>query len=890
MSAGSLVFIESNTTGTGELCIQRARERGFRVRFLTARPQFYQFLSRRLVLPEIVDTADVDAICEHLAGDTDVCGVMSTSEYFIDAAARVAARRSLPGPDPDAVQICRDKALLARTLTKAGVPAPETFAFDSPAAIEQFAPTLRYPVVLKPISGSGSVGVRLIANARELLEFGAALLKPDRRDRVPVASHVLVQDYIAGEEFSVELFGLDSGAHILGYTRKHLGRVPFFVETGHDFPARIGARAQAALRDLVTRALDAVGYRVGPAHVECRVGADGHPMIIEINPRLPGGMIPQVIELATGVDLLGGLIDFSAGRKLDLSPSRSRHAGIRFFVAPRAGVIEAIHAPPPPSDVVQLSFVATHPVGAGVDDPRGDYRDRLAYVIATSDDPAALDRALRAALESGGVQLGEPTTQKGGGRIRAILCPEALDIVRPLPRPDERIATLDRLAAIDEAHLLMLVHAGILTTRAAAPVLKGIAALRAERYAEIADRRAPRGVYALYEQTLIARLGADVAGVVHTARSRNDINACAFKLELREQFSVGFRSLWRLRAALLGKAADTVAVIMPVYSQFQPGQPGTLAYYLWSVATALERDQQALLDLVTELQVCPLGACAGAGTDFAIRPHVSASLLGFSHSHVSALDAVASRDLGLRLLAVWAICSTTASRLAQDLQLWTMADVRLLDLPDELAGGSSLMPQKKNPYLLEIVKGKLVSLPSALNFSMHAMQKTPFSNSVEVGTEGVSGCAEAAGAFADSCDLLRMMVEGMRPRADRGEKAARAGAVIATQVVNTLVRDQQLSFHEAHRLVGSQIADAIEADRDPLAALAATSERLFEGLGAAAQALRYGGGPGIVATQLANAQESLRRMSDEFTAQTVAWADADHARVCAVEALIAEAG
>lgn len=885
---GSFVFIESNTTGTGQLCLRRARERGFRVLFLTARPELYPYLSAEMVAPHVVDTGDVAAICRLLAQQGDVVGVMSTSEYFIETAAQVAARLSLPGPDVEGVRNCRDKGRLARVLERAGVNAPETFQVDAPALLEQLAPKLKFPVVVKPIFGSGSVGVRLVATAAELSAVGRRMLSEPRNERgMAVPPDILIQTFLPGEEFSVEVFSTGGRDHVVGITRKHLGAAPFFVEMGHDFPARVGPATARALQSLVTEALRAVGYRAGPSHVECRVGSDGRPAIIEINPRLAGGMIPKVVEMAIGVDLLGAVVDFSAGREVELTPVRERCAAIRFFAAERAGVVEALHSPlgEPRTDDVEAVFAALKPVGTYVE-PQGDFRDRIAYVIAASERPEVLDQALRSLLAHEVVQLSEPRAGDEG-RIRKLLTPEALEIVRKLPPPQERIAELERLAAIDEAHLLMLVEAGILQAAAVAPVLTEIAAMRAARFAALVDRQAPRGIYALYEQSLLARLGPQVAGAVHTARSRNDIHACLFKLEAREWLTHTFRALWRLRAALLAKAADTLDVVLPVYSQFQPGQPGVLAYYLWSLDCALARDQQALAQLVDDLQVCPLGAGAGAGTDFPIRPQVTAELLGFSTSHHSALDAVASRDLALRLLGAWAVCSTNLSRLAQDLQLWTMADVGLFTLPDELAGGSSLMPQKKNPYLLEIVKGKLVALPSALGFALHAMQKTPFSNAIEVGTEGVSQCGSSATALADSCDLLRLMIEGLSPRPGVGEALARRGVVVATQVANALVRAGTMTFHEAHRAVGSRIAGALDVGGDPLAALAGLTEETFDDVGAAARALRHGGGPGVVGEQLGEARGALRRDADEFHRRSSIWSVAERRRSAAVQALIA---
>ncbi len=894
VKAGNFAFIESNTTGTGQLCLQRARQRGFRVLFLTSQPELYPFLSAEMVVPYVTDTADLDAICAMLEAEGGITGVMSTSEYFIEMAARVAARFSLAGCDAEAVRTCRHKGSCVRALERAGVNVPKAFQVASLSLLEQLAPGLSFPVVVKPVSGSGSVGVRLVSDEAGLLATGGRLLSEDCTERgISVATDILVQEYIPGEEYSVEVFSIEGRDHVIGCTKKHLSRLPVFIEMGHDFPAPLNSSSERLICAEVLRALSAVGYRSGPSHVECRLGSDGRPWIIEVNARLAGGMIPRAIEMATGIDLLGALVDFFAGREVDLAPVRNHCAAIRFFVAEQAGTIESFHSPvrEPRANSVEAVFVTLKSIGAYVE-PQGDFRDRVACIIAASDRKTQLDQALASMMEHEAVRIRERHESfpaHNTGRIRTILRPEALDIIRKTPSPGERIAELDRLATIDEAHLGMLVQAGILDVTEAAPVLMEIEVLRTNRYSEIAGKQAPRGVYALYEQLLIGRLGERVGGVVHTARSRNDINACLFKLEARDWLSATFQSLWQLRAALLVKASGTLDVILPVYSQFQPGQPGTLAYYLWSVETALRRDQQALLHLFDDIQVCPMGAVAGAGTDFSIRPEITAELLGFSASSQSALDAIGSRDLALRLLGAWAVCSTVLSRLAQDLQLWTMGDIGFFNLPDDLAGGSSMMPQKKNPYLLEIVKGKLVSLPGAAGFALHSMQKTPFSNSIEVGTEGVSGCAQAAIAFSESCALLRLMVEALVPQAGKGEAAARKSAVIATQVANALVRKRKISFHEAHRMVGARIADALETGLEPLQSLQELTEHPLDDLNAAIQALKYGGGPGDVARQLAASQTVLRRDADHFYGRTHGWSAAEIRRKSVVQALIVKA-
>ncbi|MDC6132933.1 lyase family protein, partial [Burkholderia gladioli] len=143
-----------------------------------------------------------------------------------------------------------------------------------------------------------------------------------------------------------------------------------------------------------------------------------------------------------------------------------------------------------------------------------------------------------------------------------------------------------------------------------------------------------------------------------------------------------------------------------------------------------------------------------------------------------------------------------------------------LALPDELAGGSSLMPQKRNPYLLEIVKGKLGHVAGALNAAVFAAQRTPFSNSVEIGTEMPAHCADAVREFGESCELLRLMIDGIEGHPGAMRAAADRGLVTATQVANARVRETGTSFHEAHHEVGALITATLEAGGDAPAALA----------------------------------------------------------------------
>ena len=289
-----------------------------------------------------------------------------------------------------------------------------------------------------------------------------------------------------------------------------------------------------------------------------------------------------------------------------------------------------------------------------------------------------------------------------------------------------------------------------------------------------------------------------------------------------------------------------------------------------------------------ELNQSPLGAGAGAGTDFAIQPGVSAGLLGFSSHFDSALEAVASRDLLLRLLSCLAITATTLSRLAHDLQLWTMRETAFLALPDDLSGSSSIMPQKKNPYLLETVKGKLAHVAGVLNQALFAMQRTPFSNSVEVGTEAVGPCDQAVLAFTESCDLLRLMINGLSADQAAMRHAAEQGLVVAAQVANQLVREQGITFHEAHHQVGAVITGALEAQQDARAALASLTQQPMADVSIARASLKHGGGPGAVAEGLAASRQWLRQSATELWQWRASWRNADLHRQARVARVIAD--
>jgi argininosuccinate lyase len=464
------------------------------------------------------------------------------------------------------------------------------------------------------------------------------------------------------------------------------------------------------------------------------------------------------------------------------------------------------------------------------------------------------------------------------GRIRRPLTPTARRIVfgEPPAGPSE----LALGTQVDRAHLVMLAEQGLVDRSAAAALLVEIELLRAQSFAPLKRVEARRGRYLLYEDWLAGRLGERTAGVLRTGRSRNDLNATVLLLRLRPPVKRLLVETLRLQATLLAGARRQAETVMPGYTHYQPAVPTTYGHHLGGVARALDRDLEALAVAAAGLDTSPLGAGTGHGSALRIAPARTAALLGFERPAPHALDAVASRDIVLRLLSAAAVLGVTASRLAADLLLWTTAEFGFLELPDELVGSSSAMPQKRNPFLLEHVKGRSARAAGAFVAAATAMHATPFANSVAVGTEGCAGVVEALDATADSVTLLRLVVAGAKPQPVAMLARAVAGHTTATAAAERLVIEEGLSFREAHHVVGQRLTEADRADQ-PSASNGA------DGLDPSrvARAARFGGGPGA----LPAAEDLRRRRADIVTGladRVRRWRRADMELAAAVAELI----
>jgi len=422
VSGEHVLFLESNTTGTGKLAVERLLAAGSRVTFLTRSPEKYPFLEPprppHLVVEE-VETNDLEAAAERIAAvlDRSPAQVLLTfSEYYVAHCAELASRFGFPYLAPEAARTCRDKGHLRSALRAAGKPCPPFRRLTSEAEARAAAREMELPLVVKPPGESSSKGVQRIDDEAGLVEAYGELATWRSNDRgQAIDGSVLVEGILDGPEYSVETFTLPSegGAaprvHTVGVTAKHLSPQPLFVEVGHDFPAPLDDERRAALVAATEGALTAVGYDFGPAHTELRWTGAG-PVVVEINPRLAGGMIPELVEHALGIDLLAAYLDLLRGRRPDLAPKRRGHASIRFLLAPREGRLEAVEGVEGARrlDLVQEVSVTRRP-GSAVR-PAEHALDRLGYAIAAGDDPAATAAAAVAAAGAVRFSVVEPET------------------------------------------------------------------------------------------------------------------------------------------------------------------------------------------------------------------------------------------------------------------------------------------------------------------------------------------------------------------------------------------------------------------------------------------------------------------------------------------------
>ncbi|MER8428308.1 lyase family protein [Mesorhizobium sp. M1403] len=892
MNRGSFLFVESNTTGTGELLMKRARVLGFEPYLVTRNPARYPFLKGSVAEVIEAETGSPDDLIGVAAKLGRLVGVYSSSDYFVGAASRVATAIGLPAANPEAIATCRNKWKQAAELQRQSIAIPETRLATSVRDVEHILGQATLPVVIKPVSGSGSSGVRLCDSAAAAIEaFESA--RDVLVDQVDLASpEILIQQYVEGKEYSAEIIAYDGTLHCLGILAKHKGPPPCFVEVGHDFPAPLPERSLKELASFATGAVSALGLELGPAHVEFVISERG-PVIIEVNPRLAGGMIPVMLSHALGTSILDMVIRLYAGEGFTPPRASARAGAIRFRLAHISGKLKHLgFSRDSEPAVAEAGLLKSE---GGEVKINGDFRDRVAYAVGIADElnvaAAAAERMIDSIVIDIEAAAGESDNKQGAGSSegRWTLHPEAMKLLAP-PIEISRDGRLLRYqATIDEAHLVMLADQGLVSQAAAADLLKYILDLQDEGFQSLEGRDAPRGVYLAYEAELAARAGPEKAGWLHLARSRNDLNATISLLALREAACSISQEIGTAQDALLQRVQEASRLVAPLYSQYQIALPGSPGHYLLGVFFALGRERQRLHCLLEDIRYCPMGAGAGGGTSMPIDPLKAANLLGFEVPSFNSLDAVASRDHHLQGLSLFAGVSILLSRVAQDLQVWTTREFALIDVPRNLAGGSSMLPQKKNPFLLEHIKGSASTVIGAYVSAATATCKAPFSNSIEASNYGTP-LRLSEEALKRAIMLTSLIVKYMSFNAKSMREHLEDGSSM-TAVAAERMASRGIPFRKAHKQIG-EIAQRLSQDSCVAQRRSELASQLADVLPASLEecrdALQFGGGPGKRSTddQLSVAKTLFQEMQLKCAEIRERWAGAEVHRKRRVTALV----
>ncbi|MGE8691574.1 MAG: argininosuccinate lyase [Achromobacter sp.] len=402
---------------------------------------------------------------------------------------------------------------------------------------------------------------------------------------------------------------------------------------------------------------------------------------------------------------------------------------------------------------------------------------------------------------------------KVSSRLKQPLAPEVLQYLF-LPRLNREFhANFEMLTQINLAHLSMLHEQGILDRDASASLAAALLRMQAEGPDAVELDPAREEAYFNYEAHLIKLVGQELGGRLHTARSRNDIGATIDRIRARD-FGM------RIGAALIGVAEAALAqaerfadCVMPGYTHMQAAQPITYGYYLSALADAWSRDVDRILHALDTADASPLGACALAGTSFPIDRAATSAMLGFSQPLANALDGVASRDFALELSAALSIMMITCSRMVQDFYIWSTPEFGYLSFPDGIASTSSIMPQKKNPAVLEYLRGKTGHLIGLASAALATVKSTHFTHSGDSSRESTRTCWEACDEALKSLALMKLLVEQVEPAPARMAARAAEDFSTVTDLADLLVRDGGVSFRDAHHIIGAVVREAIDAGK-----------------------------------------------------------------------------
>jgi argininosuccinate lyase len=375
---------------------------------------------------------------------------------------------------------------------------------------------------------------------------------------------------------------------------------------------------------------------------------------------------------------------------------------------------------------------------------------------------------------------------------------------------DQRMYRQD--IAGSKAHALMLQKTGVLTESDCEAILKGLDTIIEEIESGAFEWSVSREDVHMNIEARLTELVGDAGKRLHTGRSRNDQVATDIRLYLREQINAIISLLVKLQTGLLQLAEREADTIMPGFTHLQVAQPVTFGHHMMAWFEMLQRDATRMHDSLVRMNVSPLGAAALAGTSYPIDRHMTAAELGFAAPAANSLDAVSDRDFAIEFCAASAILMTHLSRMAEEMVMWSSAQFDFIELPDRYCTGSSIMPQKKNPDVPELVRGKTGRVNGNLVSLLTLMKSQPLAYNKD-NQEDKEPLFDTIDTVIGSLRAYADMVPALVCKRDNMYNAAKQGFSTATDLADYLVR-KGLPFRDAHEVVGKAVAYGVANSRD----------------------------------------------------------------------------
>ncbi|MBK5264367.1 MAG: argininosuccinate lyase [Alphaproteobacteria bacterium] len=371
-----------------------------------------------------------------------------------------------------------------------------------------------------------------------------------------------------------------------------------------------------------------------------------------------------------------------------------------------------------------------------------------------------------------------------------------------------------------KAHVAMLAQQGIVAAQDAAAISAGLDQIAAEFEANGVTENLDLEDIHMHVEARLAEIVGPAAGRLHTARSRNDQVATDFRLWVRDAIDMMDAGLKALQIALVTRAEEQVASVMPGFTHLQSAQPVTLGHHLMAYYEMIRRDRSRFADARARMNQCPLGSAALAGTGFPIDRHATAAALDFAKPTDNSLDSVSDRDFALDYLMAATQCSLHLSRLAEEFIIWASQPFGFVSLPDAYSTGSSIMPQKRNPDAAELVRGHAGRIAGCMTALVITMKGLPLAYSKDM-QDDKPPVFEAHDLLGLSIAAMTGMVDKVTFRTDRMRALAESGFATATDLADWLVREADVPFREAHHITGRAVKLA-ETEGKPLADLPLT--------------------------------------------------------------------